>query len=70
MSLIALVIWILILCVVYWAIVQIMGVFGIPAQIQVIVQVLIVLLFVLWLVSSLGLISGGPVINLGSPRVR
>jgi hypothetical protein len=43
---------------------QIMGAFGVPAQIQVVVQVLIVLLFVLWLVSSIGLISGGPVINL------
>lgn len=64
MSLIALVVWVLVFCVVIWAIREIMKVFNIPPQIQVVVTVLIVLVFVLWLVSNIGLISGGPVIKL------
>lgn len=64
MSLISLVIIILILCVVYWCIMQIMGAFGVPAQIQTVVMVLFVLLAVLWIVSALGLFGSGPVINL------
>lgn len=65
MSLVALVVWVIILCVVYWCIKQIMTAFEVPAQIQVVVMVLFVLLVVLWLASQIGLISGGPVIHLG-----
>jgi hypothetical protein len=65
MNLVALVIWVLICCVVWWAVKQIMATFEVPAQIQTVVIVLLVLLFVLWLASQVGLISGGPVIRLG-----
>jgi len=64
MSLISLVIALIIICVVYWAIRQILAAFGIGPPIATVVQVLYVLIVVLWLVQTLGLVSGGPIVRL------
>ena len=63
MSLISLLIALIVVCVVYWAIIQILAAFGIGNPIATVVKVLFVLLVVLWLVQILGLFTG-PVIRL------
>lgn len=63
MSLISLLIALIVVCVVYWAITQILAAFGIGNPIATVVKVLFVLLVVLWLVQNLGLFTG-PVIRL------
>lgn len=64
MSLVGLLIVLLIFCVVVWAVRALLGAFGIGDPISTIVQVLIVLVFVLWLVQNLGFLGGGPVLHL------
>jgi hypothetical protein len=64
MSLISLLIALILICVAYWAIRQILSAFGIGPPIATVVQVLFVLVVVLWLVQELGLISGGPVLRI------
>jgi hypothetical protein len=64
MSLIGLIVVVLILCVVVWAVRTLMAAFALPPPIQAVIMVLIVVIFVLWIVSQLGLISGGPVLRL------
>jgi hypothetical protein len=64
MSLISLVIALIVICVVYWAIVQILAAFGIGNPVATVIKVLFVLLVVLWLVQAIGLVSGGPIIRL------
>lgn len=63
MSLISLLIVLIVVCVVYWAIRQILAAFAIGPPIATVVQVVFVLLVVLWIVQELGLISG-PVLKL------
>ena len=53
----------LIFCLVLWCARMLLGAFGIGDPIASIIQVVIVIVFVLWLVQALGLI-GGPVIHL------
>ncbi len=64
MSLIELVAVFLVLCLVFWAISTLAGVFGIPPQVVVVLQVLLVILAVFYLLSAVGLWSGGPVLRL------
>jgi len=64
MSIIGLLIILLIFCVVVWAVRALLGAFGIGDPISSIVQVVIVLIFVLWLVQQLGFIGGGPVLHI------
>jgi uncharacterized membrane protein YwzB len=63
MSLISLVIVLIVVCVVYWAIIQILAAFGIGNPIATVIKVLFVLVVVLWLVQNLGIISGGPILR-------
>ena len=64
MSLIGLLILFLVFCLIVWAARQLMGAFGIGQPIATVVQVVIVLIFVLWLIEALGLLPGGPIIRL------
>jgi hypothetical protein len=64
MSLIGLLFVLIVLCVVFWAVKQVMVAFGTPPQIQTVVVVLFVLIVVLWLVQSLGVLSLGPRLRL------
>lgn len=64
MSIIGLLVVLLIFCLVVWAVRAIMGAFGIGDPISTIVQVIVVLVFVLWLIQQLGFIGGGPVLHL------
>jgi hypothetical protein len=61
MSLIGLLIVLLIACVVYWAIRQILAAFSIGPPIATVVQVVFVLIIVLWIVEQLGFV--GPVLR-------
>jgi hypothetical protein len=64
MSLVGLLILLLVFCLIVWAARQLMAAFGIGNPIATVVQVIIVLIFVLWLVEALGLLPGGPVLRL------
>lgn len=64
MTLIGLLIVLIVVCVVYWAIRQILAAFGIGNPIATVVQVVFVLIVVLWIVQQLGLLGGGPVLRL------
>ncbi len=64
MSLIGLLIVLLIFCLVVWAVRAIMSAFGIGDPIATVVWVVIVIIFVIWLVQNLGLMSMGPSIHL------
>jgi hypothetical protein len=63
MSLIGLLIVLLIFCLVVWAARQILAAFAIGPPIATVVQVVIVLIFVLWLIEALGLLPAGPVLR-------
>ena len=63
MSIIGLVVVLIVICLVYWAVHRIAGAFGIPDQILVIFDVLLVVIFVLWLLQAFG------VLNVGSVRI-
>ena len=58
----ALLVWLIVLCVVVWAARAIMAAFGLPQPIQTVIYVLIVLFVVLFLVQMLG--------GLNSPSLR
>jgi hypothetical protein len=55
---IALLIWLIVLCVLVWAARALMAAFNLPQPIQTVIYVLIVLFVVLWLVQMLGGIGG------------
>jgi hypothetical protein len=50
----ALLLWLIVLCVLIWAIRALMAAFDLPQPIQTVIYVLIVLFVVLWLVSLFG----------------
>lgn len=52
--LLMLIVLVLVLAVAWWAINAIAGAFGLPPQIVVVIQVLIVLLALAWLITRLG----------------
>ena len=55
MTLIGLIVVLLVLGLVWWAVHQIAGAFGIPPQVVVVIDVLLVLLFVVYLLRAFGL---------------
>ena len=59
---IALLLWLIVLCVLIWAARALMAAFGLPQPIQTVIYVIIVLVVVLWLVQLLG--------GVGSPSLR
>lgn len=63
MSLIGLLVVLLVFCVIAWAARSLMGAFGIGDPIATIVYVIIVLVFVLWVLQNVGMLSGGPVLR-------
>ena len=65
MDLIGLLVFLIVIGVIFWAVHALAGAFGIPAPIVVVVQVILVLICVLYLLSAVGLWSGGPVLRLG-----
>lgn len=64
MSLITLLLVLLIVCVVLWAARALIGAFGVEQPIATVIYVVIVLIVVIWLIQSLGLLGGGPVLRL------
>lgn len=64
MSLVGLLIVLIVVCVIYWAIRQILAAFGVGNPIATVVQVVFVLIVVLWIIQNLGLIGSGPLIKL------
>jgi len=59
---IALLLWLIVLCVIIWAARALMAAFNLPQPIQTVIFVLIVLFVVLWLVQMMG--------GIGSPTLR
>jgi hypothetical protein len=64
MNLISLLIVLLIFCVLVWAVRALLAAFNIGNPISTVVQVIIVLIFVLWLIQALGVIDSGPMLRL------
>ncbi len=54
MSILSLLVFLIIIGLVYWAIQQIAGAFGIPAPIVTIINVILVVVVVLWLLQFVG----------------
>lgn len=64
MTLIGLLVFVLICCLVFWVVRTLASAFGLPAPIVAVVNVLLVVVAVLYLLSAFGLFSSGPVIRL------
>jgi hypothetical protein len=64
MSLISLLVVLLVFCLIIWAARSLLAAFSIGNPIATVVQVVIVLIFVLWLIEALGLLPAGPMIRL------
>jgi hypothetical protein len=63
MSLIGLLILLLVFCLVGWCARQLLAAFAIGPPIATVVQVVLVLIFVLWLIEALGLLPAGPILR-------
>ena len=63
MSLITLLIVLLVFCVVVWAARALMSAFGIGDPIATVVYVILVLIMLIWVIQSLGLLGGGPILR-------
>jgi len=64
MSLIGLLILLLVFCLIVWAARSLLAAFNIGNPVATVVQVVIVLIFVLWLIEALGLLQSGPILRL------
>ena len=64
MTILALLVWLIVPALVFWAVRAICAAFAVPAQIATVIQVLMVVICVLWLLTATGLLSGGPMIRL------
>lgn len=64
MSLVGLLIVLLVFCLIVWAARSLLAAFSIGNPVATVVQVVIVLIFVLWLIEALGLLPGGPILKL------
>ena len=64
MTILGLLVFIVVIGLVFWAIRQLGGAFGIPAPIVTIINVLMVVIVVFHLLQAFGLWSGGPVLRL------
>ncbi len=62
MSLIAILVALVVICLLFWAVNAILRAFGVGDPIATVVKVVFVVIVVLWLVSALG--YGGPVMRL------
>ena len=65
MNLIALLVFLIIIGLVFWAVRALAGAFGIPEPIVTVLYVVIVIVAVLYLLQALGLWTGGPSLRLG-----
>jgi hypothetical protein len=61
MSLIGLLVVVIIVCLIYWAIHRVAGVFGLPPQILVLIDVVLVVVIVLYLLQAFGVLRVGNV---------
>ena len=61
MPLISLLIVLIVVCVLFWAVQQILRAFGIGDPIRTIVMVVFVLIAVVWVLSVVGLVPGGTI---------
>ena len=61
MPIISLLIVFIVVCVLFWAIQQIMRAFGIGDPIRTVVLVIFVLIAVVWVLSVVGLVPGGSI---------
>lgn len=64
MSIVSLIVALVIIGLLFWVVRTLAGAFGIPAPIVSVIYVVLVVIVVLWLLQSLGLSSGGPVLRL------
>lgn len=64
MSIISLLVVLIVFCLVVWCVRMILSAFSIGDPIASIVQVIVVIVFILWLLQNLGFIGGGPVLHL------
>ena len=60
MTILALLVWLIVLALVFWAVRAICAAFAVPAQIATVTQVWMVVICELWLLTAPGLLSGGP----------
>jgi hypothetical protein len=63
MSLIGLLVFLIVIGLVFWAVSQLASAFAVPLPVVKVVYVLLVVIVVLWLLQTLGLWSGSPVIR-------
>lgn len=68
MDILSLLVFLIIIGVAFWAVQALAGAFGIPPPIVVVIQVILVVLCIMFLLQTLGLMSGGPLLQLRSPR--
>lgn len=64
MSIIELLVFVVVLCLLVWGVRAILAAFSIGPPISTLVHVALVVIVVLWLLSALGLWSGGPSLNI------
>lgn len=62
MSLISLVVFLIVIGLIFWAVNQLAGAFGIPAPIVIVIQVVLVIAIIVYLLQFVGAI--GPVLRL------
>jgi len=62
-SIIGLIVFLIIIGLIFWAVNKLAGAFAIPAPLIAVIHVVLVVVAILWLLSTLGLMSGGPVIR-------
>jgi hypothetical protein len=67
MDIISLLVGLIIIALLFWAVRALLGAFGIGDPIATVVYVLMVVIVIIWL---LGMVTGTPVLHLGSTRLR
>lgn len=66
MTLMSVLVALIVIGVLFWAIGQLSAAFGIPAPIQTVIQVLLVVLVLIWILQAFGLHAGLPSLRFGS----
>lgn len=64
MSILGLLVALILIGLLFWGVRAISAAFAIPAPITTVIYVVLVIIVVLWLLQSIGGLSGGPVIRL------
>lgn len=62
MSLLGLLVVVIVLLLMYWAIHRVAAAFGAPAPVIAVLDVLLVIIFVLYLLQGFGVLGGGPLV--------